>query len=102
MAFPYFDKRVLEVCLAAPGEWKMHKGYKRYLIRGGLAGVLPPAIQWRTSKEPFSPDFHQRYNRQREQARAMLDRIGLNNPVRQVVDVQKLKSLAGHHMVGNR
>ena len=31
--------------------------YTRYLARGALDGVLPPAIQWRTTKEPFSPDY---------------------------------------------
>jgi asparagine synthase (glutamine-hydrolysing) len=102
LAYPFLDKRVLDFCLAAPGTWKIAQGYKRYLIRVGLAGLLPPSIQWRTTKEPFSPDFHLRYNRQREQVLALLAGIGPCDPVRQVVDVEKLIALAGHRMVGNR
>ena len=94
LGLPFFDKRVLEFCLAAPADIKVRNGYHRYLIRDSLAGVLPPAIQWRTSKEPFSPDFHLRYNRQRPQAQALLAAIALHDPIRQIVDVEKLKRMA--------
>jgi asparagine synthase (glutamine-hydrolysing) len=94
LALPFFDKRVLEFCLAAPGDIKVRNGYNRYLIRGSLTGILPPAIQWRTSKEPFSPDFHLRYNRQRPQVQALLAAIAPHDPIRRIVDVEKLKRMA--------
>jgi asparagine synthase (glutamine-hydrolysing) len=94
LTLPYFDKRVIEFCLAAPGEVKVWGGYRRYLIRASLTGVLPPAIQWRTSKEPFSPDLHLRYNRQRPQVQARLASIAPHDPIRRIVDVEKLKRLA--------
>jgi asparagine synthase (glutamine-hydrolysing) len=94
LALPYFDKRVIEFCLAAPGEMKVWGGYHRYLIRASLAGILPPAIQWRISKEPFSPDLHLRYNRQRPQAQALLASIAPHDPIRHIVNVEKLKRLA--------
>ena len=101
LAYPFYDKRLLEFCLAAPGRLKVRDGYMRYLIRAGLDGILPPEIQWRTTKEPFSPDFHIRYNRQRPEVYKMLCAIQRNDPVREVVDVESLKAMAQHEMAGN-
>lgn len=102
MSWPFLDKRVLEFCLAAPGAMKVHNGYERYLIRAGLEGLLPSEIQWRTSAEPFSPDYHLRYNRQRPQLQALLAAIVPNDPIREVVDVEALQRMAAAEMQGNR
>lgn len=100
--YPFLDKRVVEFCLAAPGHLKIHRGYPRSLVRHALDGLLPPDIQWRTSKEPFSPDFHIRYNRQRPQVVEWLRSISMNDPVRDIVDVERLLQMAGTDMHGNR
>lgn len=102
LAYPFMDRRILDFCLAAPGELKVHNGYRRYLIRAGLDGILPPAIQWRTSKEPFSPDYHRRYNAQRAAVQQQLDAIAPTDPIRAIVDVERLQKLARHAMAGNR
>ncbi len=94
MRYPFMDKRLLEFCLAAPGRLKVKDGYKRYLLRRGMDRALPAAIQWRTSKHPFSPDYVQRYNSQRSKAQKLLADISPTDPLRQVVDVEKLKQLA--------
>ncbi|MFB9840809.1 asparagine synthase-related protein [Mucilaginibacter ginsenosidivorans] len=88
---PLLDKTLLEFCLAVPPDLKVKNGYKRYLVRSGLNGMLPPEIQWRTTKGPFSPDYRTRYNAQLPQVRSFLDDINLNDPVRQIVDVEQLK-----------
>lgn len=93
-AFPFLDKRLLEFCLAAPCSVKVKNGYQRYLIRAGLDKILPPAIQWRTSKGAFSPDYFRRYNAQRGQVADFLSDIRTNDPIRQVVDVEKIKEWA--------
>jgi asparagine synthase (glutamine-hydrolysing) len=94
LLYPFLDKRVLEFSLAAPGHLKVRNGYHRYLIRAGLDKILPPLIQWRTTKVPFSPDYLRRYNAQRKQAQAILAEIGPNDPVRTIVNVERLKALA--------
>lgn len=88
---PLMDKSLLEFCLAAPHDLKVKNGYKRYLVRAGLNGMLPPEIQWRTTKGAFSPDYRARYNAQMPQVRSFLENINVNDPVRQIVDVEKLK-----------
>jgi asparagine synthase (glutamine-hydrolysing) len=90
--FPLLDKDVLEFCLAAPLKFKIRNGYKRYTVRAGLNGLLPPEIQWRTSKGPFSPDYRLRYQAQLPEVRSFLDGIALGDPVRQIVDVEKIKA----------
>lgn len=94
VAYPLLDKRLLEFCLAAPTDLKIRDGHKRYLIRAGLDKILPPKIQWRNSKGAFSPDYLRRYNAQRNQVRDFLRDVKQNDPVREIVDIEKLKRLA--------
>ncbi|HKX29750.1 MAG TPA: asparagine synthase-related protein [Blastocatellia bacterium] len=99
---PFSDKRLLEFCLAVPGDLKVRDGYPRYLVRAGLRNILPPEIRWRTSKLPFSPDYRRRYNAQRRQAQDILAAITPTDPVRQIVDVDGLRSLAAQGMMIQR
>lgn len=91
--FPWLDKRIMEFCIAAPSGLKMSNGYERYLLRGALDGILPPEIQWRTSKAPFSPDYLYRYNAQLASARDFVAQIGASDPIREVIDVDQLNQL---------
>ncbi len=91
--FPFLDKRILEFCLKAPGDLKVRDGYPRYLIRRALDGILPKAIQWRTTKRPFAPDYSKRYRSQLGKARAFAAAIPARDPVRTVVDVERLRCL---------
>jgi len=90
---PWLDKRVVEFCLAAPPCLKVRNGYQRNLMRASLEGVLPRKIQWRTSKAPFSPNFAFRFNTQLEKARKFIDAIAPKDPVRTVIDVDRLASI---------
>jgi asparagine synthase (glutamine-hydrolysing) len=90
---PWLDKRVLEFCLAVPPEMNVRGGYQRYLIRKALDGTLPKRIQWRTDKTPFSPDYDARYNSQLGKAREFVAAIGSKDPVRAVIDIDRLGSL---------
>jgi asparagine synthase (glutamine-hydrolysing) len=90
---PLIDKRVLEFCLALPTDLNVHDGYPRYFVRGALNGILPPRIQWRTDKMDFSPDYSVRYNAQLGVAREYVAAIGPNDPVRSVIDVDRLGKL---------
>jgi hypothetical protein len=90
---PLLDKRVLEFCLAAPPAMKVQNGYRRYLVRKSLEGVLPEKIRWRISKLPFSPDYFARYDAQLGKAREFLAAIGPNDPVRSAIDVDRLGAL---------
>ena len=44
--------------LSVPAELYCVDGWKRNLIRRAMQDILPPEIQWRKCKAPFSPDFY--------------------------------------------
>lgn len=90
---PLLDKRILEFCLAMPAAMDVREGYQRYPVRAALEGVLPRRIQWRAGKMPYSPDYYVRYNAQLGMARDFVAAIGPHDPVRTVIDVEKLANL---------
>lgn len=92
LRYPMMDKRLLEFCLALPLDLKVNKGYKRYAIRAGLNNILPPEIQWRNSKTAFSPDYNRRYKQQLPQVKDYLNAIAPDDPVREIIDIDKIKS----------
>jgi asparagine synthase (glutamine-hydrolysing) len=96
VALPFFDKRILEFCLAMPGHMKVRDGYRRYAARRALDGILPPKIQWRTTKGPFAPDYPGRYRVQLGKARDFVAAIRRKDPVRSIVDVDRLSHLLAH------
>jgi hypothetical protein len=67
-------------------------GYSRYLIRTALEGILPRRIQWRTDKKLFAPDYSARFNAQLGKACDFVAAIGPKDPVRSIVDVDRLKA----------
>jgi asparagine synthase (glutamine-hydrolysing) len=91
--FPLKNKTLLEFCLAAPAAMKIKNGYQRNLVRIGLDGILPPEIQWRNTKTAFSPDYLRRYNSQLPQVKDFFEQIKLNDPIRDMIDIEKLKNL---------
>jgi asparagine synthase (glutamine-hydrolysing) len=58
--YPLLDKRLIEFCVRVPPGQHVQGGYTRSLIRRAMEGVLPSEVQWRTTKEPFTPDYHRR------------------------------------------
>ncbi len=89
--YPLLDKRLLEFSLSVPLDLKIRDGYTRYLIRAGLNGIIPPAIQWRTSKTPYSPDYIRRYQAQTGRVKQMLSDIRSNDPLREILDIAKIR-----------
>lgn len=54
---PFMDKRLIEFCLSLPSEYKLNQGWGRFILRQGLAGILPEAIRWRGGKTDMTPNF---------------------------------------------
>ncbi|QKC80452.1 lasso peptide isopeptide bond-forming cyclase [Mesorhizobium sp. NZP2077] len=55
--YPFWDKPLVEFCLALPGEQKLHNGFGRYVLRRAMEGILPPAVQWRSDKIDFKSNL---------------------------------------------
>jgi len=56
--YPFFDRRLIEFCLAAPPEQKLANGWNRVVFRRAMQGILPYEIQWRCGKGNLSSNFH--------------------------------------------
>lgn len=57
LRYPFWDKRLVEFCLSLPSEQKLSQGWTRIVMRRAMKGILPPEIQWRTSKMDFTPNL---------------------------------------------
>jgi asparagine synthase (glutamine-hydrolysing) len=55
--YPFFDRRLVELCLALPGDQKLDHGWTRVVLRRAMEGVLPRSVQWRIGKTDLSPNF---------------------------------------------
>jgi asparagine synthase (glutamine-hydrolysing) len=55
--YPFFDKRLIEFCLAIPPELKRSSGYNRRILRNSLRKILPINIRKRKSKTDFSDNL---------------------------------------------
>lgn len=53
--FPFMDVRLVEFGLSIPDEQRCRGPYAKYVVRQALAGDLPDAVRYRTSKGDFSP-----------------------------------------------
>jgi asparagine synthase (glutamine-hydrolysing) len=54
LRYPFFDRRVVEFCLALPPGQKLRNGYTRSILRRAMTGILPPKVQWRVDKGNLS------------------------------------------------
>jgi asparagine synthase (glutamine-hydrolysing) len=47
---PFFDKRVVEFCLALPWDRKVRNGWSKWIVRESTEGVLPDSVRWRRGR----------------------------------------------------
>ncbi|MEA2195122.1 MAG: hypothetical protein QOG42_1556, partial [Solirubrobacteraceae bacterium] len=55
--YPFFDRRLVELCLSMPGDQKLRDGWTRSIMRRALTGVLPEEIRQRAGKGNLGPPF---------------------------------------------
>jgi asparagine synthase (glutamine-hydrolysing) len=65
---PFYDRRLVEYCLALPGNLKLRDGWSRWIMRRAMHGRLPPEVEWRGGKSNLGHNFRRsllRYEGQR-------------------------------------
>lgn len=90
--YPFFDRRLMEFCLALPPEQKLHLGWPRIILRRAMAGILPQQVQWRFIKSNLSPNFTRRML---DYERKTLEDVIFNNSniIEQYVDMPTLRDV---------
>jgi len=54
---PFFDRRVIELCLSFPGEQKRRRGRPRFVLRNAMTGLVPDVVRLRPSDTYFDAAF---------------------------------------------
>ena len=76
--YPFFDRRLMELCLALPANQKLRQGWTRNIMRRAMEGLLPDQVRWRAGKANLAPNFRQRLvQRDARVIREVLDRPGM-------------------------
>jgi len=87
-AFPLLDRRIVEFALSIPDYLYFQNGWKRYLYRTAMDGILPDRVRWHKVKA--DPTMAEQVRRIHQAALPALDaqlRARTDNPF---VDVEKL------------
>jgi asparagine synthase (glutamine-hydrolysing) len=50
---PFLDHRLVELLFSMPDDFKINKGWTKFVLREAMEGILPKEIQWRTDKKGF-------------------------------------------------
>lgn len=48
--YPFFDRKLIEFCIALPPGQRVYKGWTRSIFRHSMKGILPEKVRWRTDK----------------------------------------------------
>jgi asparagine synthase (glutamine-hydrolysing) len=89
--YPFFDRRLMEFCLALPADQKLSGGWTRVTMRRAMADILPEAVRWRAGKATLAPNFCRRLL---EADRPLLDDVILKDPraIEEYVDIAALRA----------
>jgi asparagine synthase (glutamine-hydrolysing) len=61
---PFFDVRLIELCLSLPPEQKLRRGWSRYVMRNAMQGILPESIRLRRGKSNVGVGFRHAFRSQ--------------------------------------
>lgn len=73
---PYFDRTLIEFCLALPSEQRLFQGWDRVIQRRAFTGLIPEPIRARQSKSVWTRNFERQLlggGHHRERIRALID-----------------------------
>ncbi|MEN6553064.1 MAG: lasso peptide isopeptide bond-forming cyclase [Methanobacterium sp.] len=97
---PFYDKRLVEFCLAIPTEQKLWNGFDRVIMRRAMNNILPVEIQWRKRKSNLAPNFHKNFLEfEQEQIEEIIFRN--TNLIKDYVDIDKLQEIYKHYNAGD-
>lgn len=92
--YPFWDRRLVEFCLALPPEQKIRRGWTRRVMRQGLRGILPEEVRRRRGKSNLGPNFeHTLLAFERDRLEAVA--AGGCKAIEEYVDMAALRSAYG-------
>jgi len=55
--YPFYDRRLMELCLQVPGHLKFYHGWTRWILRAAMSEPLPAKVRNRTTKGDLGASF---------------------------------------------
>lgn len=100
-SFPFLDRRVVEICLAAPGWMKVNNGYRRNIIRRSMRGIMPDKVCTRLTKGAATPCFPEQALTYAGDFQRLIHEIPRDSYAAKVLDLDKLSELCGDGSTNN-
>lgn len=95
--YPFYDRRLMEFCLAVPPEQKLSQGWTRAIMRRAMTDVLPPQVRLRRDKANLSSNFnHKLY----EYDQKLIKSAYQTQSIKKYVDEETLKSTYERYISG--
>lgn len=98
--YPFFDRRLMEFCLAIPLDQKFKHGYARSVLRRAMDGILPTEVQWRVSKAKLGSNFQRNLLARNSQTLAKV--MHNSSSIEPYIDMSKLKTIYNRYAVENQ
>jgi asparagine synthase (glutamine-hydrolysing) len=99
--YPFYDRRLVEFCLALPGDQKLRWGWTRFVLRQAMAGTLPERVRRRGGKANLSAQFNEGFLAfERERIEAVVH--GGSRTLAPYVDMDVLRQLYREYSTGGR
>jgi asparagine synthase (glutamine-hydrolysing) len=86
---PFIDYRLVEHVMQIPPVYKIHQGWSKYILRKGMANILPNDIQWRKDKVGFITPEREWFDQHKENIRELLTSSTLRS--KDFIDATRLK-----------
>jgi asparagine synthase (glutamine-hydrolysing) len=95
--YPFFDRRLMELCLSFPCDQKLSNGWTRLVMRRAMDGLLPDQVQWRRDKANLGPNFLRQFiDRDHDLVREVV--FEQASVLEDYVDIQSLRRLYARYV----
>ena len=84
---PFVDYRCVEMALSMPNQYKINKGWTKYLLRKGMEGKLPDKVIWRKNKLGFNAPENTWLGKIQDE---MVEAIQHSNLLQSIIDFNKM------------
>lgn len=95
---PFMDKRLIKICLALPGRFKLRAGLNRWILRAALHNALPESIRMRSDKADMTYNLVRGLTSHKERVESDLEDLAVKQ---NVVNVSTLRLLYSRIQRGN-
>jgi len=93
--YPFYDRRLMEFCLAIPAEQKLSQGWTRAIMRRAMTDVLPPEVRLRRDKANLSSNFrHNLFEYERD----LITKVYQTQRIKKYVDEETFKNTYDRYM----